>query len=33
MTNELVCGIRPVMEALNSEVHIEKLLIRRDMGG
>jgi 23S rRNA (guanosine2251-2'-O)-methyltransferase len=33
MTNELVCGIRPVMEALNSDVHVEKLLIRRDMGG
>src|SRR5262245_39082455 len=33
MINELVCGIRPVQEALNSEVHVEKLLIRRDMGG
>lgn len=31
--NELVCGIRPVLEALNSDVHVEKLLIRRDMGG
>lgn len=33
MVNELVCGIRPVLEALNSDVHVEKLLIRRDMGG
>jgi len=33
MTNELVCGVRPVLEALNSDVHVEKLLIRRDMGG
>jgi 23S rRNA (guanosine2251-2'-O)-methyltransferase len=33
MINELVCGIRPVMEALNSDAHVEKLLIRRDMGG
>lgn len=31
--NELVCGIRPVMEALTSDVHVEKLLIRRDLGG
>lgn len=31
--NELVCGVRPVMEALRSELHIEKLLIRRDAGG
>lgn len=33
MVNELVCGIHPVMEALRSDVHVEKLLIRRDMGG
>ena len=33
MINELVCGIRPVMEALRGEAHVEKLLIRRDMGG
>lgn len=33
MINELVCGVRPVLEALNSDVHVEKLLIRRDMGG
>lgn len=33
MVNELVCGIHPVMEALRSEAHVEKLLIRRDMGG
>ena len=33
LSNELVCGIRPVMEALHSDVHVEKLLIRRDMGG
>lgn len=31
--NELVCGIRPVIEALHSDVHVEKLLIRRDLGG
>lgn len=31
--NELVCGIRPVTEALHSDVHVEKLLIRRDLGG
>jgi len=30
---ELVCGIRPVEEALNSDVHVEKLMIRRDAGG
>lgn len=31
--DELVCGIHPVMEALRSDLHIEKLLIRRDAGG
>lgn len=31
--NELVCGVHPVMEALRGELHIEKLLIRRDAGG
>lgn len=31
--DELVCGVRPVMEALRGELHIEKLLIRRDAGG
>lgn len=31
--NELVCGVRPVMEALRSDLHVEKLLIRRDAGG
>lgn len=31
--DELVCGIRPVMEALRSDLHVEKLLIRRDAGG
>jgi 23S rRNA (guanosine2251-2'-O)-methyltransferase len=31
--NELVCGVHPVMEALRSELHVEKLLIRRDAGG
>lgn len=30
---ELVCGVRPVEEALNSGVHVEKLMIRRDAGG
>ena len=30
---ELICGIHPVMEALRSELHVEKLLIRRDAGG
>lgn len=31
--NELVCGVRPVIEALRSDLHVEKLLIRRDAGG
>ena len=31
--NELVCGVHPVMEALRSDLHVEKLLIRRDAGG
>lgn len=31
--NELVCGIHPVIEALSSDRHVEKLLIRRDAGG
>ncbi len=30
---ELVCGVRPVMEALRSDRHVERLLIRRDAGG
>lgn len=29
----MVCGIHPVMEALRSALHVEKLLIRRDAGG
>lgn len=32
-TDELVCGIHPVLEALRSEAHVEKLMIRRDAGG
>lgn len=31
--NDMVCGVHPVMEALRSDLHIEKLLIRRDAGG
>lgn len=31
--DELICGVRPVMEALRSDSHVEKLLIRRDAGG
>lgn len=31
--DELVCGVHPVMEALKSDLHVEKLLIRRDAGG
>lgn len=31
--DELVCGVHPVMEALRSGLHVEKLLIRRDAGG
>lgn len=31
--DELICGIHPVMEALSSDRHVEKLLIRRDAGG
>ena len=31
--NDLVCGVQPVKEALLSDAHVEKLLIRRDAGG
>lgn len=31
--DELICGVRPVAEALRSDRHVEKLLIRRDAGG
>lgn len=31
--DELICGMHPVMEALRSDRHVEKLLIRRDAGG
>lgn len=31
--DELICGVRPVIEALRSDHHVEKLLIRRDAGG
>jgi 23S rRNA (guanosine2251-2'-O)-methyltransferase len=31
--DELVCGIHPVLEALRGDLHIEKLLVRRDAGG
>lgn len=31
--NEMVCGVRPVIEALNAGRDIERLLIRRDAGG
>jgi 23S rRNA (guanosine2251-2'-O)-methyltransferase len=31
--NELVYGVHPVIEALRSGAHIEKLLVRRDAGG
>ena len=31
--DELVCGVHPVMEALLGDMHVEKLLIRRDAGG
>ncbi len=30
---DLICGVRPVTEALASDAHVEKLLIRRDAGG
>lgn len=30
---ELICGVHPVMEALRSDLHVEKLLVRRDAGG
>ena len=29
----MICGIHPVLEALSSDRHVEKLLIRRDAGG
>ncbi len=31
--DELICGIHPVMEALRSDRHVERLLVRRDAGG
>ncbi len=31
--DELICGIHPVLEAMQSGLHVEKLLIRRDAGG
>ena len=31
--DELISRVHPVMEALRSELHVEKLLIRRDAGG
>ncbi|MCC6840540.1 MAG: 23S rRNA (guanosine(2251)-2'-O)-methyltransferase RlmB [Flavobacteriales bacterium] len=31
--DELICGVHPVMEALRSDLHVEKLLVRRDAGG
>lgn len=31
--DELICGVHPVLEALRSDRHVEKLLIRRDAGG
>jgi 23S rRNA (guanosine2251-2'-O)-methyltransferase len=31
--NEMVCGVRPVIEALQAGRDIERLLIRRDAGG
>lgn len=31
--DELICGVHPVMEALGSGRHVEKLLIRRDAAG
>lgn len=31
--DELICGVHPVVEALRSERHVEKLLIRREAGG
>ncbi len=31
--DELICGVHPVLEALRSDLHVEKLLIRRDAGG
>ncbi|MBP8822268.1 MAG: 23S rRNA (guanosine(2251)-2'-O)-methyltransferase RlmB [Flavobacteriales bacterium] len=31
--DELICGVHPVMEALRSDLHVEKMLVRRDAGG
>ncbi len=31
--DELICGTRPVIEALRGGLHVEKLLLRRDAGG
>ncbi|MBL7964432.1 MAG: 23S rRNA (guanosine(2251)-2'-O)-methyltransferase RlmB [Flavobacteriales bacterium] len=31
--NELICGVNPVLEALRSGRHVERLLVRRDAGG
>ncbi|HRO38745.1 MAG TPA: 23S rRNA (guanosine(2251)-2'-O)-methyltransferase RlmB [Flavobacteriales bacterium] len=31
--DEMICGVHPVMEAIRSDRHVEKLLIRRDAGG